>query len=193
MVNWIPGEDQKERMDLKDQQINTLEKKVDLLIKVLENAQDHQKENEKEWQKKITLTYDLTMLKRELFNMLQEEGELALELLKRFSNHVDLVYADQTDQKAKKAVGDYKHMLPSQFEWVPCSVDCDASLTGPKSEELISQSQERPVSALSTPSGPLASMDQWVSQQPPSLKICLENFREEENAAHLELIIYQKE
>uniref|UniRef100_A0A915JI44 Uncharacterized protein n=1 Tax=Romanomermis culicivorax TaxID=13658 RepID=A0A915JI44_ROMCU len=30
--------------------------------------------------------------------MEQEEGEPALEFLKRWSNHVDLVYADQTDQ-----------------------------------------------------------------------------------------------
>uniref|UniRef100_A0A915JRG8 Uncharacterized protein n=1 Tax=Romanomermis culicivorax TaxID=13658 RepID=A0A915JRG8_ROMCU len=79
--------------------------------------------------------------------------------------------------KAKKVVGNYKRtkagtggrppppppqdifikisdMLPSQFEHVPCSVDCDASLTGPKSQELISESEERPVSALSTPSAP---------------------------------------
>uniref|UniRef100_A0A915JID1 Retrotransposon gag domain-containing protein n=1 Tax=Romanomermis culicivorax TaxID=13658 RepID=A0A915JID1_ROMCU len=52
----------------------------------------------KEWQKNLTLTYDLRTLKRELFNMKQEEGELALEFLKWLSNHVDLVYANQTDQ-----------------------------------------------------------------------------------------------
>uniref|UniRef100_A0A915HKT6 Uncharacterized protein n=1 Tax=Romanomermis culicivorax TaxID=13658 RepID=A0A915HKT6_ROMCU len=46
-------ENQKEKIDLKDQQINPFERKVDLLIKVLENAQDWEKENEKEQQKKI--------------------------------------------------------------------------------------------------------------------------------------------
>uniref|UniRef100_A0A915KWB9 Uncharacterized protein n=1 Tax=Romanomermis culicivorax TaxID=13658 RepID=A0A915KWB9_ROMCU len=77
--------------------------------------------------------------------------------------------------KAKKAVGDYKCMkagtgrepptpppqdsfiknldMPlSQFEWVPCSVDCDAPVTGPISEELIR--------TLSTPSASSTSMDQ---------------------------------
>uniref|UniRef100_A0A915IX45 Retrotransposon gag domain-containing protein n=1 Tax=Romanomermis culicivorax TaxID=13658 RepID=A0A915IX45_ROMCU len=34
--------------------------------------------------------------------MRQEEGESALEFLKRFSNHVDLVYSDQTDQVTRK-------------------------------------------------------------------------------------------
>uniref|UniRef100_A0A915K2T5 Uncharacterized protein n=1 Tax=Romanomermis culicivorax TaxID=13658 RepID=A0A915K2T5_ROMCU len=40
--------------------------------------------------KYLVLTYDLAMLKRELFNTKQEEGESALEFLKRLSNHVDL-------------------------------------------------------------------------------------------------------
>uniref|UniRef100_A0A915J3F3 Uncharacterized protein n=1 Tax=Romanomermis culicivorax TaxID=13658 RepID=A0A915J3F3_ROMCU len=48
MANWMQWEDQKEKIDLKDQCINKLEKKVNLLVKVLENAQDRENKTEKD-------------------------------------------------------------------------------------------------------------------------------------------------
>uniref|UniRef100_A0A915JQZ7 Uncharacterized protein n=1 Tax=Romanomermis culicivorax TaxID=13658 RepID=A0A915JQZ7_ROMCU len=62
MVNWMLHEDQKEKIDPKDQRIEALEKKVDLLIKVLEHVQDWEKENEKERQKKMN--YNLKRIVR---------------------------------------------------------------------------------------------------------------------------------
>uniref|UniRef100_A0A915JAU9 Retrotransposon gag domain-containing protein n=1 Tax=Romanomermis culicivorax TaxID=13658 RepID=A0A915JAU9_ROMCU len=54
-------------------------------------------------------TYGLTMLKRKLFNLKQEEGESALEFFKSLSNHVDLVYTDQTNQM---------DLPDSSFKWM---------------------------------------------------------------------------
>uniref|UniRef100_A0A915L232 Uncharacterized protein n=1 Tax=Romanomermis culicivorax TaxID=13658 RepID=A0A915L232_ROMCU len=51
MANWMGWGDQKEKIDPKDQRINASERKVDSLIKVLENAHNQKKENEKGRQK----------------------------------------------------------------------------------------------------------------------------------------------